>query len=211
MPGAAGSVPGRAVASYVPDAAVAATVAAPLFVPGVMLPRRADTVEVVAEALVSHAGGQGHRPIAARLGRPAATIRVEQTLQHATRWLICLDVGVIRIEPGRHATPTHTALSVLAAAAAAADRQLGCARSRWEVVSALCSGRLLTNTNCPPPLPTLTHTRRGADRPLPWPPIVGCRHELDHVPRPGATPDRAHRHATTAARSSPHRPRLRSR
>lgn len=116
----------------------------------------------VGEALLAYAAGEGHRPIPARLGRPAATVRgwlrrfaarVEQTRQHATRWLIRLDVGVVRIEPPRDATPVQTALFVLAAAAAAADRRLGPAGSRWEVASALCSGRLLANTNCPYPAP----------------------------------------------------------
>ncbi len=37
------------------------------------------------------------------------------------------------------------------AAAAAADRLFGPARSRWEVASALCSGRLLANTSGPYP------------------------------------------------------------
>ena len=131
-----------------------------VLVPGVMLVRRADTVEVVGDALAAHAAGEGHRPIAARLGRPAATVRgwlrrfrarAERTRQHATRWLIRLDLGVVRIEPARDATPFQEVLGVLAAAAAAADRQLGPARSPWEVVSALCSGRLLANTNCPYP------------------------------------------------------------
>ena len=64
-----------------------------VLVPGVMLPRRADAVEVVAQALVASAAGEGHRAIAARLARPAATVRgwlrrfaarAEQTRQHAT-------------------------------------------------------------------------------------------------------------------------------
>ena len=131
-----------------------------VLVPGVMVPRRADAVEVVGAALLAHAAGEGHRPIAARLGRPAATVRgwlrrftarAEQTRQHATRWLIRLDLGVVRIEPDPHATPVQTTLSMLAAAAAAADRSFGPARSRWEIVSALCSGRLLANTSCPYP------------------------------------------------------------
>ena len=133
-----------------------------MLVPGVMLARRADAIEVVGEALTAHAAGEGHRPIAARLGRPAATVRgwlrrfaarAEQTRQHATRWLIRLDPGVVRIEPARDATPARTALAVLVAAAAAADRHLGPARSPWEIASALCSGRLLANTSCPYPAP----------------------------------------------------------
>lgn len=134
-----------------------------VLVPGVMLPRRADTVEVVAEALMAAADGEGHRPIAARLGRPAATVRgwlrrfaarAEQTLQHAMRCLVRYDLGMVRIEPDPDYTTVQSALAVLAAAAAAAEHWMRRrARSRWELASALCSGRLLANTNCPyPPL-----------------------------------------------------------
>ena len=41
-----------------------------VLVPGVMLPRRADAVEVIGEALAASAAGEGYRPIAARLGPP---------------------------------------------------------------------------------------------------------------------------------------------
>ena len=90
-----------------------------VLVPGVMLPRRADAVEIIGQALVASAAGEGHRTIAARLARPAATVRgwlrrfaarAEQTRQHATRWLIRLDVGVVRVEPGNDATPLQAAL-----------------------------------------------------------------------------------------------------
>lgn len=130
--------------------------------PGVMLPRRADAVDVVGEALLAHAAGEGHRPIAARLGRPAATVRrwlrrftarAEQTRQHATRWLIRLDLGVVRIDPDQDATPVQTALAVLAAAAAAAGRRL---RARAVAVGDRLGAvrrRLLANTSCPYPAP----------------------------------------------------------
>ena len=66
-----------------------------VLLPGVMLARRADAVEVIGEALLA-ADGEGHRPIAARLGRSAPTVRgwlrrlrarAEQTYQHAVRWM----------------------------------------------------------------------------------------------------------------------------
>jgi hypothetical protein len=37
--------------------------------------RRADTVEVIGAALLAKAAGVGHRRVAARLGRPASTVR----------------------------------------------------------------------------------------------------------------------------------------
>ena len=124
-----------------------------------MLPRRADAVEVVGEALAASAAGQGYRPTAARLGRPAATVRswvrrftarAQMTLQHATRCLIRFDDGVVRIEPDPAAIPVAAALTVLGAAAAAVERRFGVtARCMWQLVMALCSGRLLANTSCP--------------------------------------------------------------
>lgn len=134
-----------------------------VLVPGMMLPRRADAVEVVGEALAASAAGEGYRPIAARLGRPAATVRgwvrrftarAELTLQHAMRCLIRFDRAVVRIEPDPTATPVQAALAVLGAAAAAVERYFAAsARSRWQLASALCSGQLLANTSCPyPPL-----------------------------------------------------------
>lgn len=123
----------------------------------------ADTVEVIGQALLANAAGEGHRPIAARLGRPAATVRgwlrrfaarADETRAHATRWLLRLDTGVFRIEADPHATPVQAALAVLAAAAATTEAWFGRpARSPWQLASALCAGRLLANTNCPyPPL-----------------------------------------------------------
>ncbi|HEY5785318.1 MAG TPA: hypothetical protein VIT65_11120 [Microlunatus sp.] len=41
----------------------------------VCLWRRADAVEVIGAALRAKAAGTGHRPIAARLDRPASTVR----------------------------------------------------------------------------------------------------------------------------------------
>lgn len=37
--------------------------------------RRADAVDVIGTALAAKTAGQGHRPIAARLGRAASTVR----------------------------------------------------------------------------------------------------------------------------------------
>jgi hypothetical protein len=132
-----------------------------VLVPGVMLPRRADTVEVVGEALAAAARGEGYRPIATRLGRPAATVRgwvrrftarAEMTLQHAIRCLIRYDHHVVRIEPDPAASPLQSVLVLLGAAAAAVERRFDArARSPWQLVSALCSGRMLANTSCPYP------------------------------------------------------------
>lgn len=133
-----------------------------VLLPGVMLDRRADAVEVIGQALIAAADGEGHRPIAARLGRPAATVRgwlrrfaarAQQTAVHAVGVVYRHDLAAVRVEPTEGVSPTRAALELLARAAAAVELRMGQARCRWQVVSALCSSRLLANTNCPyPPL-----------------------------------------------------------
>lgn len=134
-----------------------------VLLPGVALLRRADTIEVIADALLAHAAGQGHRPIADRLGRPAATVRgwlrrftarAQQTASHAVACIYRFDPSAFRIEPAEGDTPVQFALATLARAAAAAEHTLEArAASRWQLVGSLCSGRLLANTSCPyPPL-----------------------------------------------------------
>ena len=101
------------------DGAAAATAPAPTgLVPGVMLPCRADAVEVVGEALSASAAGKGYLAMAARLGRPAATVRgrvrrftasAQMTLKRTMRCLI-------RIEPDPATRLDQAALLVLGAA-----------------------------------------------------------------------------------------------
>ncbi|SHI99767.1 Homeodomain-like domain-containing protein [Tessaracoccus bendigoensis DSM 12906] len=50
-------------------------VATHVLLPTYLVLRRADTVEVVGAALTAKARGDGHRTIAARLGRPVSTVR----------------------------------------------------------------------------------------------------------------------------------------
>jgi hypothetical protein len=46
-----------------------------VLLPAWCLPRRASSIDVIGAALLAKAGGLGHRPIAARLQVPAATVR----------------------------------------------------------------------------------------------------------------------------------------
>jgi hypothetical protein len=98
---------------------------------GVALLRRADAVEVIGEAVAANAAGQGHRPIAARLGRPPATVRgwlrrfaarAEQTASHAVACIYRLEVTAFRVEPREHDKPVQFALGALGRAVAAAER-----------------------------------------------------------------------------------------
>lgn len=134
-----------------------------VLLPGVMLLRCADAVEVIGEALVAAADGQGQRAIAARLGRPHATVRgwlrrfsarAEATATHAVACVYRFDHRAFRVEPIDALPRLRAVLELLAATAASAERYFKtAARSRWQVISALCAGRLLANTSCPyPPL-----------------------------------------------------------
>lgn len=46
-----------------------------VILPAVSVPRRRDGAEVIGEALLAHARGDGHRTIATRLQRPPGTVR----------------------------------------------------------------------------------------------------------------------------------------
>jgi hypothetical protein len=130
------------------------------------LARRADAVEVIGAALAAKASGQGHRPIAARLGRPASTVRgwLRVFAGRAADLRTLFTALVVELDP--LTGPVRPAASALAdaveaigMAAAAARRRLGVlgAVSAWQAVSALTGGRLLlpagpvavTNTSRP--------------------------------------------------------------
>jgi hypothetical protein len=115
--------------------------------------RRADAVEVIGAALSAKASGSGHRPIAARLGRPVSTVR---------GWLRALagNAEIVRtvftsllaeLDPLGGPLPVHgsvfaNAVEAIGAAAGAARRRLGTvgAVSAWQLVSAVTGGRLLS-------------------------------------------------------------------
>jgi len=60
-----------------------------VLLPAGLVLRRADTVEVIGTALAVKARGSGHRTIAARLGRPASTVRrwLRRTREPHADWL----------------------------------------------------------------------------------------------------------------------------
>lgn len=133
-----------------------------VLLPAVMLERRAYAIDVIGVALLDAARGHGHRPIAARLGLPAATVRgwlrrlraragdlITLGMQLAYRF----DASVGRLEPvGGWTSPLHAALDVLAAATAAFQRRHASApEDRWQALCAATSGLLLANTSRPYP------------------------------------------------------------
>ena len=129
--------------------------------------RRADGVDVIGAALRAKATGVGHRPIAARLERPASTVRGwlrafarngETVRSMFTGLLVQLDplTGPLPVRPGVVAD----AVEVVGACAAAAGRRLGPvgAVSPWQLAAAVTDGRLLA--------PSLSAASINTSRPL---------------------------------------------
>ena len=130
-----------------------------VLVPEDTLLRRRDGVEVIGAALVAKARGQGHRRIAAHLGRVASTVRgwlrrfgvrASAIREHFTRWAHALGPGHDRRWPGGSAF--SDAVEAIGVAGAVAVRRFG-PRSPWSLASVLTGGRLLCNTSSPFPQP----------------------------------------------------------
>jgi hypothetical protein len=130
------------------------------------LVRRADVAVVIGAALVAKAAGCGHRRIAERLGRPAATVRGwlrrftarAGWLRAAFTTLLCeLDADPPLPEPQGSAVADAVAAIVAAMGAVAGRWSLLIGVSPWELAAAVTSGRLLSpgsrvevgNTSCP--------------------------------------------------------------
>jgi len=103
-----------------------------VLLPAWSVPRRRDAAEVIVAALLAKVAGAGHRAIAARLARPAGTVRgwlrraaarAEPTRVDATRWVHALDPCPAPIEPAGSAL--GDAIEALGVALASAVRRLG--------------------------------------------------------------------------------------
>lgn len=171
-PGCAGRLAGwgRARARVVrgPDGPVALTPrrsrctgcrATHVLLPVVLLARRADAVVVIGAALAARAAGHGHRWIAARLGRPAETVRgwlrrfatrVEDVRVVFTRWCRALDPDPVL--PGPAGSAWADALAAVTAAARALTVRFNVGSGGgsqvvvvpvWQVAAAVSAGRLL--------------------------------------------------------------------
>jgi hypothetical protein len=135
-----------------------------VLLPVTVLARRAYAVEVIGAALVARATGQGHRPIGAALGVPAATVRgwlrVMATRLEAT-WRHLVGVagraGVDQPVPKALGSPWRDLLAGLGAATAAVTGRFGVLGvlgpvTAWQVAAACSAGRLLA-PGWPPPWP----------------------------------------------------------
>ncbi len=131
-----------------------------VLVPEDTLLRRRDGVEVIGAALVAKAQGQGHRRIAAHLGRVASTVRgwlrrfaqkAGSIREHFTRWAHTLGPSHDRRFSGG-GTAFCDAVEAIGMAGAVAVRRFG-PRSPWSLASVLTGGGLLCNTSSPFPRP----------------------------------------------------------
>ena len=129
----------------------------------VCLLRRADGVEVIGEALRLKASGVGHRPIAARLGRPASTVRgwLRALGRRAEAVRVACTALLVQLDPLWRPLPVREtrladAVEAVGACAAAARRRLGVlgAVSAWQFASAVTHGRLLSPAGAAVPFNT---------------------------------------------------------
>jgi hypothetical protein len=131
------------------------------------LVRRADVAAVIGAGLALAAQGWGHRRIAARLGRPAATVRgwlrrFRERAEPLRTTFIALLVGLdpLAVLPDLAGTALGDAVAAIVAAAVVVVARWGepvCGLSPWELAVAVTAGRLLApsgtemsiNTSCP--------------------------------------------------------------
>lgn len=121
----------------------------------VCLLRLQDEVEVIGQAIEAHVAGEGHRPIAGRLGVPAGTVRgwlrryaanAEVVRALFTRCAVALDPMLGPIVPA--GSVVVDALEAIAVAGRAWVLRFG-SQPVWRIVSRLSAGGLLSrNTSC---------------------------------------------------------------
>lgn len=128
-----------------------------VLLPAWSVPRRRDGTEVIGHALLAKAQGDGHRTIAARLGRPPATVRgwlraatrqAEALCASAVRWTRAVDPAAEPLAPA--GPPLADAIDALGAAARACRLHLGMRTSPWELAVALTGGLLHGRPRDPP-------------------------------------------------------------
>ena len=122
-----------------------------VLLPAWCLARRADAGEVIGLALEAKAAGAGHRVIAARLGRPASTVRgwlrAFTARAEQVRSVFTALAGSLVTDPPLPApagSPVADAVAAVAAAVAAARAVPGVGTvARWQLAAAVTCGLLL--------------------------------------------------------------------
>jgi hypothetical protein len=125
-----------------------------VLLPDELVVRRRDEVSVIGSALVAHVGGEGHRPIAERLGLPDATVRgwLRRFRSRAvaiagffTQWALVLSPALD--PPGPSGTPAGDAVEAIGMATRAGVMRFG-PGPVWSTAARLTGGGLLSNTSC---------------------------------------------------------------
>jgi len=128
-----------------------------VLLPDLVLLRRRDEVAVIGVAIEAKVRGEGHRPIADRLGVPRDTVRgwlrrfgadSEAIRAYFTRWAFALDAEIGAVLPA--GSVFADALEAVAVAVRAWVLRFG-AGPVWRVAGLLSGGVLLCNTSCPFP------------------------------------------------------------
>lgn len=128
-----------------------------VLLPAFSVPRRRDGAEVIGHALLAKAQGEGHRTIAARLGRPAGTVRgwlrafarrAEVVGSCARRWTYAVDAAHEGHSPPA-GSPLADAVDAVGTAARACRLSLETSASPWELAVAL-TGLLYGRPRDPP-------------------------------------------------------------
>jgi hypothetical protein len=126
-----------------------------VLLPDVGLVRRRDEVAVIGTAIEAMVAGDGHRPIAERVGVPKDTVRgwlrrfaehAELIRVHFTRWAAWLDPVLGPVMPA--GSVVADALEAIAVAARAWVLRFGPGEV-WRIACALSGGWLLSNTSSP--------------------------------------------------------------
>src|SRR5664279_1065745 len=123
-----------------------------ILLPTELTTRRADSTEVIGNALAAKANGAGFRTIAKRLGRPASTVRAwlrrvpdchaEWFYRRAVERAAKYDRELL-VRPAPHKTVLGHALNLLAGAAVRLRERFGVRIAPWALIGVFAQGRLL--------------------------------------------------------------------
>jgi hypothetical protein len=131
-----------------------------ILLPATLTVRRADSTEVIGNALVAKAQGSGVRTVAARFDRPESTVRRwfrgagERHAQWLYRRAVDRAVAIDRellVNPAPEPTTLGHALNLLIGAAYRVRDRLGLAGSLWSLVGIFVGGRLIPAGRSPRP------------------------------------------------------------
>jgi hypothetical protein len=123
-----------------------------IVMPAAFQARRADTTEVIGQALLHKANGIGYRRIATLIDRAESTVRrwLGRARPAHLNWIYQQGVQrLVQLAPDELATqkftgnPVHDSLTVLGAAAFWDRRRFGFTESAWTLIGSYTRGRLL--------------------------------------------------------------------